>query len=115
MIFQLPEKLGMVAVPVLVPLDPSTGALDAESFSRKRCRRRLRWIVRLRNQDTSQDNPKAGLGSRAGSFYTLRGTRPCPRMRWPRLLLRPPPHLGGPEPLPCIITNPPPPSLGFWI
>lgn len=37
MIFQLPEKLGMVAALVAVPLDPSAGALDAESFSRKRC------------------------------------------------------------------------------
>lgn len=73
MIFQLPEKLGMVAVLVAVPLDPSAGALDAESFSRKRCLRRLRRMVRLRNQDSSEDNPKAGLGSRAGSFYTLCG------------------------------------------
>lgn len=76
MIFQLPEKLGMVAALVAVPLDPSAGALDAESFSRKRCGR-LRPIVRLRKQDTSQDNPEAGLVSRASSFYTLRGPAPA--------------------------------------
>ena len=32
MIFQLPEKLGMVAALVAVSLDPPAGALDAESL-----------------------------------------------------------------------------------
>ena len=35
MIFQLPEKLGMVAALVADPLGLSTGALDAESFSQE--------------------------------------------------------------------------------
>lgn len=110
-IFQLPEKLGMVAALGAVPLDPSAGALDAESFSQKICGRRLRLIVRRRKKDTSQDNPEAGLGSRAGSFYTLCGPAPAQKTRWPLLPPRLPPHLGGPEPWPCVTaTTPWPPA-----
>lgn len=100
-IFQLPEKLGMVATPVAVLLDPSAGALDVESFSREGCGRRLRPTVRPRKPDTSQDSPEAGAGSRAGNFYTLRGPAPA-RGGGPA-----PAHLGGPEPRPCIATATP--------
>lgn len=93
MIFQLPEKLGMVAALVAGPLDLSTGALDAETFTQKRCLRRL---AGLRKRRTSEDNTKAGLSSCADSFYTLRGPALAQKTRWPRLPSRPPPHLWGP-------------------
>lgn len=106
MIFQLPEKLGMVAALVAGPLDLSTGALDAESFTQKRCLRRL---AGLRKPGRSEDNPKAGLGSCADSFYTLRGPALAQERGGPAFRPAPLPTCGGLEPGPFITVPPPPP------
>lgn len=58
--------------------------------------------MRLRT-GTSQDNPRAGSGSCAGSLYTRSGPapareRPGERGRVAPPPAPPPPHLGGPEP-----------------
>lgn len=92
MIFQLPEKLGMVAALVAGPLDLSTGALDAESFTQKRCLRRLAGL----ETGNVRGQPKSRPGLLRGQLLYPSRTRPCPRTRWPRLPSRPPPHLWGP-------------------
>lgn len=78
MIFQLPEKLGMVAARMAVLQIRQLEHWTLSPFSPKRCCLRLLRIARLWNQGASQDYPNAGLGSGAGSLYTLLGPAPAP-------------------------------------